>query len=153
MASGQPNVLAGKVAQLCAADQADDIRQYIPVAVSPDQSVCLDSNRQIVPLFISGFRHSGGSFLHVCAHFGSSQAASYLLRHGASPNLLDKVCLFGTESSSFFRHVPFALREPLCRLQHGRAIRQLLSVFCGQEPIPTLRRNAFFRHPKRPLFV
>jgi hypothetical protein len=91
MASDQQKASAGKVAQLCAADQADDLRQYIPVIVPPDQSVCLDSNCQILPIFISGFRHSGGSFLHVCAHFGSSQAASYLLRHGASPNLLDNV--------------------------------------------------------------
>ena len=29
-----------KVCDLCAADQYDELRQYIPVTVSPDQSVC-----------------------------------------------------------------------------------------------------------------
>jgi len=39
MATPPAKVQVQKVAQLCASDQADDLRQYIPVTVPPDQSV------------------------------------------------------------------------------------------------------------------
>jgi hypothetical protein len=103
MVNPPPPAQVQKVALLCASDQPDDLRLFIPMVVPPDQSVLLFSYSQIAPffcfliLFISGFRHAGGSFLHVCAHFGSAQCASFLLRHGASPNLLD-VHFFCTES-------------------------------------------------------
>ena len=109
MATQAPVELIQKAANICANDMVDELRAIVPVQVPPDSLVCIFFNipleitiskimiflktltYQIKKCFISGFRHAGGTLLHVCSHFGSSQCAAYLLRHGASPNIVDKV--------------------------------------------------------------